>query len=63
MVSFLSSGSDTDQDDRAALKEQLSFYYIKRSLEVVDLVSFPIFDSRLEDDLFCDLVLNRPILG
>nr|AIW39762.1 hypothetical protein SES23K06_010 [Saccharum spontaneum] len=33
MVSFSSSGSDTDQDDRAALKEQLTFYYIKRSLE------------------------------
>nr|CAB3448660.1 unnamed protein product [Digitaria exilis] len=33
MVSFLSSGSDTDQDDRAALKEQLTFYYIMRSLE------------------------------
>lgn len=33
MVSFLSSGSGTDQDDRTALKEQLIFYYIKRSLE------------------------------
>jgi len=33
MVSFLSSGNDADQDDRTALKEQLSFYYIKRSLE------------------------------
>lgn len=33
MVSFLSSGSDADQDDRAALKERLAFYYIKRSLE------------------------------
>uniref|UniRef100_A0A0A9DAH5 Uncharacterized protein n=1 Tax=Arundo donax TaxID=35708 RepID=A0A0A9DAH5_ARUDO len=33
MVSFLSSGNDTDQDDRTALKEQLTFYYIKRSLE------------------------------
>ncbi|KAJ1277641.1 hypothetical protein BS78_04G018800 [Paspalum vaginatum] len=33
MVSFLSSGSDTDQDDREALKEQLTFDYIKRSLE------------------------------
>ncbi|CAL4890341.1 unnamed protein product [Urochloa decumbens] len=33
MVSFLSSGNDTDQDDRTALKEQLIFYYIKRSLE------------------------------
>ncbi|WVZ78092.1 hypothetical protein U9M48_025857 [Paspalum notatum var. saurae] len=33
MVSFLSSGSDADQDDREALKEQLTFDYIKRSLE------------------------------
>ncbi|RLN07295.1 uncharacterized protein C2845_PM11G13010 [Panicum miliaceum] len=33
MVSFLSSGNDADQDDRTALKEQLTFYYIKRSLE------------------------------
>jgi len=34
MVSFLSSGTDTDQDDREALKEQLAFDYIGRSLEV-----------------------------
>ncbi|XP_015688437.2 uncharacterized protein LOC102713243 [Oryza brachyantha] len=33
VVSFLSSGKDTDQDDRMALKEQLAFYYIKRTLE------------------------------
>ncbi|KAG8057961.1 hypothetical protein GUJ93_ZPchr0002g24954 [Zizania palustris] len=33
VVSFLSSGNDTDQDDRMALKEQLAFYYIKRTLE------------------------------
>ncbi|XP_062224248.1 uncharacterized protein LOC133922781 [Phragmites australis] len=33
MVSFLSSGNDPDQDDRTALKEQLTFYYMKRSLE------------------------------
>ncbi|PAN03739.1 hypothetical protein PAHAL_1G018400 [Panicum hallii] len=33
MVSFLSSGNDADQDDRTILKEQLIFYYIKRSLE------------------------------
>jgi hypothetical protein len=44
MVSFLSSGNDTDQDDRTALKEQLIFYYIKRSLEVVHSASFSIFD-------------------
>lgn len=35
MVSFLSSGNDTDQDDRVALQEQLAFDYIRRSLEVV----------------------------
>ncbi|KAL6629247.1 hypothetical protein ACP70R_029012 [Stipagrostis hirtigluma subsp. patula] len=33
MVSFLSSGNDTDQDDRTSLKEQLSFFYIERTLE------------------------------
>ncbi|KAI4979373.1 hypothetical protein ZWY2020_016126 [Hordeum vulgare] len=33
MVSFLSSGNDTDQDDRVALKEQLAFDYIRGSLE------------------------------
>ncbi|VAI54395.1 unnamed protein product [Triticum turgidum subsp. durum] len=33
MVSFLSSGNDTDQDDRVALKEQVAFDYIRRSLE------------------------------
>ncbi|XP_020172221.3 uncharacterized protein [Aegilops tauschii subsp. strangulata] len=33
MVSFLSSGNDSDQDDRVALKEQLAFDYIRRSLE------------------------------
>ncbi|TVU33587.1 hypothetical protein EJB05_25412, partial [Eragrostis curvula] len=33
MVSFLSSGNDTNQDDRTSLKEQLTFYYIKRTLE------------------------------
>ncbi|RLM79549.1 uncharacterized protein C2845_PM12G01510 [Panicum miliaceum] len=33
MVSFPSSGNDADQDDRTVLKEQLIFYYIKRSLE------------------------------
>lgn len=52
MVSFQSSGSGTDQDARAALKEQLTFYYIKRSLEVVHSASFSIFDFGLEDDLF-----------
>ena len=40
MVSFGSSGSDADQDDRAALKDRFAFYYIKRSLEVVHLASF-----------------------
>jgi hypothetical protein len=40
MVSFRSSGSDADQDDRAALKERYAFYYIKRSLEVVHSSSF-----------------------
>ena len=63
MVSFSSSGSDTDQDDGAALKEQLTFYYIKRSLEVVHLASFSLFDFELEDDSFLTLFINRLILG
>lgn len=32
-VAFVSSGKDSEQDDRMALKEQLVFYYIQRSLE------------------------------
>jgi hypothetical protein len=46
MVSFLPSSTDTDQDDRTSLKEQLAFYYIKRSLEVVHAkYCFVIFGS------------------
>lgn len=33
-VAFISSGHDSEQDDRSALKEQLTFYYIQRALEV-----------------------------
>lgn len=33
-VAFVSSGKDSEEDDRMALKEQLVFYYIQRSLEV-----------------------------
>ncbi|KAL2543624.1 hypothetical protein Fot_12857 [Forsythia ovata] len=32
-VAFMSSGKDTNQDERVQLKEQLVFYYIQRSLE------------------------------
>ncbi|KAH7692456.1 Armadillo-type fold-containing protein [Dioscorea alata] len=32
-VAFISSGNDSEQDDRSALKEQLTFYYIQRALE------------------------------
>lgn len=32
-VAFISSGKDSEHDDRLALKEQLVFYYIQRSLE------------------------------
>lgn len=32
-TAFMSSGKDTDQDDRSALKEKLVFYYIQRALE------------------------------
>uniref|UniRef100_A0A7C9E310 Uncharacterized protein n=1 Tax=Opuntia streptacantha TaxID=393608 RepID=A0A7C9E310_OPUST len=34
-VSFISSEKESDQDERTSLKEQLVFYYMKRSLEVV----------------------------
>lgn len=63
MASFSSSGSDTDQDARAALKEQLTFYYIKRSLEVVYLASFSLSNFQLEDDSFLTFFINRLILG
>ncbi|XP_059650860.1 uncharacterized protein LOC132296892 isoform X2 [Cornus florida] len=32
-VAFVSSGNDSDEDERVVLKEQLVFYYMKRSLE------------------------------
>ncbi|KAJ0964113.1 hypothetical protein J5N97_029235 [Dioscorea zingiberensis] len=32
-VAFISSGNDSEQDDRSALKEHLVFYYIQRALE------------------------------
>ncbi|XP_058221783.1 uncharacterized protein LOC131331860 isoform X1 [Rhododendron vialii] len=32
-VAFISSGKDSDEDERVLLKEQLVFYYIQRSLE------------------------------
>lgn len=37
-VSFVSSGKDSDQDDRVVLKEQLVFYYMQRALQVGTLV-------------------------
>lgn len=33
-VAFVSSGKDSNENERALLKEQLSFYYMQRSLEV-----------------------------
>jgi len=33
-VAFVSSGKVSEHDDRLALKEQLVFYYMQRSLEV-----------------------------
>lgn len=38
-VAFISSGKDLNQDERVLLKEQLVFYYLQRSLEVVILVN------------------------
>lgn len=37
-VAFMSSGKDLNQDERVSLKEQLVFYYIQRSLEVLILI-------------------------
>ncbi|KAL6985451.1 hypothetical protein U1Q18_018826 [Sarracenia purpurea var. burkii] len=34
-VAFVSSGKDSDENERVLLKEQLVFYYIQRSLEVI----------------------------
>lgn len=33
-VAFISSGKDPNHDERVTLKEQLVFYYMRRSLEV-----------------------------
>lgn len=33
-AAFMSSGKDSDQDERVSLKEQLVFYYMQRSLSV-----------------------------
>lgn len=37
-VAFITSGKDLNQDERALLKEQLVFYYLQRSLEVLILL-------------------------
>lgn len=39
-MSFVSSGKDTNDDERVSLKEQLAFYYIERSLEVSRRISY-----------------------
>ena len=36
-VGFISSGKDSDQDERVSLKEQLVFYYMERSLAVFEV--------------------------
>lgn len=33
-VAFVSSGKDSNEEERVTLKEQLVFYYMQRSLEV-----------------------------
>lgn len=33
-VAFVSSGKDSNEEERVTLKEQLVFYYMHRSLEV-----------------------------
>lgn len=35
-ASFISSGKDPVSDERVLLKEKLVFYYVQRSLEVLD---------------------------
>lgn len=37
-VAFISSGKDPSQNERDTLKEQLVYYYIQRSLEVLKLL-------------------------
>ncbi|KAL6957984.1 hypothetical protein U1Q18_042130 [Sarracenia purpurea var. burkii] len=39
-VAFVSSGKDSDENERVLLKEQLIFYYIQRSLEVIKPIEF-----------------------
>lgn len=34
-VAFLTSGEDSFEDEQASLKEQFSYYYVQRSLEVL----------------------------
>ena len=36
-VGFISSGKDSNQDERVSLKEQLVFYYMERSLAVFEV--------------------------
>ncbi|KAL6985453.1 hypothetical protein U1Q18_018828 [Sarracenia purpurea var. burkii] len=38
-VAFVSSGKDSDENERVLLKEQLVFYYIQRSLEGYPLIT------------------------
>lgn len=39
-VAFMSSGKDLNEDsERVSLKEQLVFYYLQRSLEVLILIN------------------------
>lgn len=44
-VAFMSSGKDGDLDERVTLKEQLVFYYAKRSLEVIKVIKVNCCDA------------------
>lgn len=36
LVAFMTMGKDSEEDDKASLKEQLVFHYMQRSLLVLD---------------------------
>lgn len=44
-VAFMSSKKDADPGERDTLKEQLVFYYVKRSLEVIKTTKVNCCDS------------------
>ncbi|CAI9118028.1 OLC1v1019530C2 [Oldenlandia corymbosa var. corymbosa] len=56
-VAFISSGKESDQDDRSSLKEQLVFYYMQRSLEVPTLYLLFTYLGWVNDTTVCLVVI------